>query len=237
MTRNDIETSQILLLRVGMDLGFGSLGPLFPDGTFEYVPIPDNPRGASERSLFFQDIPARSGGSLARFVPTRHCKGPAHYDPEFETFTYGDPSRNKRRQIRKLGRNDMLVFYAGLRPYEQNRGSKLYLIGYLVVLRVHEVTALNPWPPPAYERLWGNAHFRRSQGDEDLVVVEGDPITSRLLTHAIPLSDGQQNVLPEMTTVLGLTGSVKRAGAGRWVPQNHVQQVARWLRTGRSRLK
>jgi hypothetical protein len=231
MTRIDTETSQILLLRVGMDLGFGGLGPLFPDGTFEYVPIPDDPRGVTERSLFFRDIPARSGGSLARFVPTKHCEGPSHHNPEFETFTYGDPTRNKRRQILRLGRDDMLVFYAGLRPYEHSRGSKLYLIGYLVVLRVHKVTTLSPWPPPAFEHLWGNAHFRRSQGDEDLVVVEGDPMTSRLLTRAIQLSDAQQNVLPEMTNVLGLSGSVKRAGAGRWVPQDHVQRVARWLRT------
>jgi hypothetical protein len=33
---------QVCLLRVGIDTGCGGmLGPLFRDGTFEYVPIPD----------------------------------------------------------------------------------------------------------------------------------------------------------------------------------------------------
>ena len=72
MTPRPTDTSQILLLRVGMDLGFGGLGPLFPDGTFEYVPIPDDPSRVSKRSLFFQDIPARSGGSLV-CVPVKEC--------------------------------------------------------------------------------------------------------------------------------------------------------------------
>jgi hypothetical protein len=38
------DPEQILLLRVGMDLGFGGLGPLFSDGRFEYMPIPENPK-------------------------------------------------------------------------------------------------------------------------------------------------------------------------------------------------
>jgi hypothetical protein len=225
-----MDTRRILLLRVGIDLGFGGLGPLFSNGTFEYVPIPDSPNQASERSLFFRDIPARSGGTLARFVPARHRESPAHYDPEFETFTYGDPTKNKRRQLLRLGRADMVLFYAGLRPPDQTLGSKLYLIGYLTVSQVHAVTSLSPWPPPAFEHLWGNAHFRRNEGDEGLVIVEGDPMSSRLLIRAVPLSDEQQNVLSEVTEVLGVSGSVKRAGAGRWLPGGNIPQVTRWLR-------
>ena len=225
-----MSTEQILLLRVGMDLGYGGLGPLFPDGTFEYVPIPEDPARVSDRSVSFSEIPARSGGSVDRFVPSRYLNCPAHYDPEFATFTYGDPARNKRRQLLRLRRDDMLVFHAGLRPPEQRRGSKLYIIGYLVVRRVHEVTGLEPWPPPALERLWANAHFRRSEGDDALVVVEGSPTRSRLLKHAIPLSDARQDILPEMANILGLSGSVKRAGAGRWVSAPQVPTIARWLR-------
>lgn len=226
-----MDNNQILLLRVGMDLGFGGLGPLFPDGTFEYVPIPDDPSLVSERSLFFRDIPARSGGDIARFVPARHKEGPAHYDPEFDTFTYGDPTRNKSRQLLRLHRGDLLVFCAGLRPPEHPQGSKLYIIGYIFIRRIHAITSLCPWPPPKYKCLWANAHFRRNEGDEGLVIAEGDPPTSRLLGRAAPLSDEQQNVLPEMTELLGLSGSVKRAGAGRWVPEGHVERVSRWLRS------
>ena len=44
---------QVVLLRVGIDTGSGSaLGPLFKDGSFEYVPIPDrfNGCGVDERT-------------------------------------------------------------------------------------------------------------------------------------------------------------------------------------------
>jgi hypothetical protein len=212
-----------------MDLGFGGLGPLFPDGTFEYVPIPESE--TTERTLFFRDIPARGGGSVARFVLVKYRESPSHYDPEFETFTYGDPTKNKRGQLLRLGSGDMLVFYAGLRPPEQTQGSKLYIIGYLIVRQAHAIRNTNPWPPPTLERLWGNAHFRRKECDEGLVVVEGDPERSRLLTRAVPLSDDSQKILPEMTKLLGVSGSVKRAGAGRWVPENHVERVAQWLQS------
>jgi hypothetical protein len=64
-----------------------------------------------------------------------------------------------------------------------------------------------------------------------LVVVEGSPKASRLLRIAVPLSDQQQEVLPDLRDRLGFTGSVKRAGAGRWVPATHVASVERWLRS------
>lgn len=222
---------QILFLRVGMDLGFGGLGPLFADGRFEYVPIPENPKNTSSRSICFSQISARSGGMLDRFAPPRYRAGPAHHDPEFDTFTYGDPSRNKRRQLLRLARNDILVFYAGLRPPEQRRGSRLYMIGYFTVQNVHDVTTMEPWPPPALRHLWANAHFKRRRPDVGLVVVEGSHQNSCLLESAVALSDDRQIVLPKMERRLGLTGSVMRAGAGRWVPAARVVGVERWLRS------
>lgn len=222
---------KILFLRVGMDLGYGGLGPLFPDGSFEYVPIPENPNKASPRSVRFSQISARSGGSLDQFVLPRFRGTSAHYDPEFETFTYGDPTKYKRGQLRRLSREDLLVFYAGLRPPQQRTGSQLYLIGYFTVEKVHDVTPEQPWPPPSLQHLWANAHFRRSACDPGLVVVQGSPKASRLLRIAVPLSDQQQEVLSDLRDRLGFAGSVKRAGAGRWVPATHVASVERWLRS------
>ena len=222
---------RILFLRVGMDLGYGGLGPLFPDGTFEYVPIPENPKKASSRSLRFSQISARSGGSLEQFVLPRYRCASAHYDPEFETFTYGDPTKYKRGQLRRLMREDLLVFYAGLRPPEQRTGSRLYLIGYFTVQKIYEVTLQQPWPLPTLQHLWANAHFRRNACDPGLVVVEGSPKASRLLRIAVPLSNQRQEVLPDLQDRLGLTGSIKRAGAGRWVPATHVASVECWLRS------
>ncbi len=169
-------THQILILRVGMDLGFGALGPLFADGSFEYIPIPENPERASSRTIMFSQIPIRSNGTAEQFLPKRYRASPAHYDPEFETFTYGDPTKNKRGQLLRLTQGDILIFYAGLRPPEQQQGSRLYLIGYFTVKNVYNVTMPHPWPPPALKHLWANAHFRRKNCDQGLVVVEGSPI-------------------------------------------------------------
>ena len=212
-----------------MDLGFGGLGPLFPDGTFEYVPIPDNPRKTSARTLLFSQIQCRSGGDIDQFVPVKYRGGPAHLDPEFESFTYGDPTRNKRLQLLRLTFGDILVFYAGLRPQEQRYGSRLFLIGYFTIANAYAVTATEPWPPASLRHLWRNAHFRRNACDPGLVVVQGLPDSSRLLKIAVPLSDDRQTVLLEMQRRLGITGSVKRAGAGRWIPDTHVADVADWL--------
>ncbi|MBC8873699.1 MAG: hypothetical protein H8E44_30035 [Planctomycetes bacterium] len=220
---------RILFLRIGMDLGFGGLGPLFPDGTFEYVPIPDNPTKTSSRTLVFSQVPCRSAVDIEQFVPAKYRNGPAHLDPEFETFTYGDPTPNKRGQLLRLSCGDILVFYAGLRPQEQRQGSRLFLIGYFTIANAYAVTATDGWPPTSLRHLWNNAHLRRNACDPGLVVVQGSPDGSRLLRIAVPLSDDRQAVLPEMERRLGITGSVKRAGAGRWIPGTHVTSVARWL--------
>ena len=54
-------------------------------------------------------------------------------------------------------------------------------------------------------------------------------MASSLFAIAIPLSDAEQEVLNEMQDKLGLSGSVKRAGAGRWIPASHVAHVEKWL--------
>src|SRR2546422_14182 len=55
-----------------------------------------------------------------------------HFDPEFRTFTYGDPTR-PTKSLRKLEPGDLLVFYAGLEGWGFNSPPALYLIGYFEV--------------------------------------------------------------------------------------------------------
>jgi hypothetical protein len=218
-----------LLLRVGIDSGCGgTLAPVFADNTFEYVPIPERPELQSPRSLFYDQLPARHGGTLAQYVPPRYRHAAAHYDPEFETFTYGDPTKNKRRQLLRLEEGDLLLFYAGLRPLESREPARLYLIGYFTVATVACVEPGDTWPAPEHEHLQGNAHLRRKVPDPGLVVVRGYPLSSALLERAVPISDEKQRVTPEVTEVLGVQGSLMRA-IGRWVPPDHLSGAQRWL--------
>jgi hypothetical protein len=85
------------LLRVGIDSGSGGMvGPLFADGTFEFVPIPDS-TGLDERT--YGNHMARTGEPLSRFFPPARQAAmrsqSMHLDPEFASFTYGDPTPPK----------------------------------------------------------------------------------------------------------------------------------------------
>ncbi|MBI2987390.1 MAG: hypothetical protein HYY45_11540 [Deltaproteobacteria bacterium] len=221
--------NKVLLLRIGIDSGCGgALGPIFADGTFEYVPIPESPQYVSPRSVYFKDLPACHGGTLAQYVPRRYREAAAHYDPEFDTFTYGDPGRNKRAQLLRLSAGDLLVFYAGLRPVGSRPASRLYIIGYFTVASVESIVTENAWPPTGTAHLMANAHLRRRQPDQGLVVVCGRPRTSRLLSLAVPISDQSQRVTPEVEKRMGIHGSLQRA-IGRWVPSDRVADVVDWI--------
>ena len=93
---------QVVLIRVGIDTGAGGIhGPLFADGSFEYIPIPDKFGGAGVDSRTYGTTLGRKGRPLVDYFPTRlrakYKDQPIHFDPEFESFTYGDPSQLKSR--------------------------------------------------------------------------------------------------------------------------------------------
>ena len=121
----------IVLLRVGIDTGSGGIhSPLFQDGTFEFVPIPD-PRGIDERT--YGNARGRKGRPFLEYFPKsrqEEMKSESmHVDPEFETFTYGDPTKPKRG-LSKMKPGDLLVFYAGMKGWRHERPPALYIAGY-----------------------------------------------------------------------------------------------------------
>jgi hypothetical protein len=110
---------RVALVRVGVDTGAGGIhGPFFQDGSFEYIPIPDG-LGVDPRT--YGTLLGRRGDPLAGYFPPRRREKmrhqPAHVDPEFATFTYGDPTPPKAG-LRRLERGDLLVFYCGLQGWD-----------------------------------------------------------------------------------------------------------------------
>lgn len=218
---------QMLFLRVGIDRGCGGqLSPRFEDGSFEYVPIPEFKAVASNRGVTYNDIPAKSGGTLLQWV---RQNGLAHYDPEFESFTYGEPNNPKRSQLLRLRQGDFLVFYAGFQGPGIAAGT-CFVIGYFCVKKAHEVRHAEgeAWPPAYLAHLHQNAHFRRLNPETTLVVVEGDFLQSRFFDQLKPFSDSDQRVLPGVEGAIGFGGSVMRA-IGRWVPSTHIATAEEWL--------
>ncbi len=155
------------------------------------------------------------------------CNNKTHSRSGYGGGTYGEPSEPKRSQLLRLLPGDLLVFYSGFQGPDIAKGT-CFVIGYLWVRRIHQGPFEEPWPPLLLTHLHRNAHFRRKNPEPTLVVVEGEPTRSKLLKVALPLSDGKQNVLPEVEDVIGFGGSVMRA-VGRWVPETHQETAHAWL--------
>src|SRR5882762_3674814 len=182
---------RIVLLRVGLDTGCrpSGLGPIFRDGGFELVWIPD---ALDEDERCYGNTTGRYGRSFVEYLsPGQRAAAAArsmHVDPEFQTCTYGDPTTQKSG-LKKLQTGDALAFYAGLRAYGFDAEDALYVIGYFLIVEVtlsHDIDDV-------HRNLFfqGNAHVRNPQRysrDQDhLLLMRGGP-DSRLFERAVRIS-------------------------------------------------
>ncbi len=154
-----------------------------------------------------------------------------HLDPEFTSFTYGDPTSPKAG-LRHLAAGDLLMFYAGLRGYGCDVPPGLYLIGYF------EVTFAGLARDLTQEQIRAcrnNFHVRHESVFLDqrdrLVLVKGGS-GSRLLTKAVKISVMGRDragkplkvLSPEMQQIFGDFGgklSFQRSPT-RWVANERV---------------
>lgn len=236
---------QVVLLRVGIDTGSGGIhGPLFGDGSFEYIPIPDGFRGKGVCKRTYGNTIGSRGRSLVDYFPEVRREGvrnqPIHFDPEFETFTYGDPTAPKT-SLRKLTEGSLLVFYSGLTGWDFDCSPALYIIGYFEVARASLATSLSQ---SELEMFQNNFHVMHGNVFEDqkarLVLVKGNS-NSRLLKRAVKISamgtDRKGRALhrlsPEMQKVFGGFGgntSIQRSPP-RWVAPEFTDGAARFVLT------
>lgn len=237
---------QVVLLRVGIDTGCGGiLGPLFKDGSFEYIPIPDNfgRQGVDRRT--YGKTRGRHRRRLVDYFPegrrdSVHHQS-IHFDPEFLTFTYGDPTSPKR-SLRMLSRGSLLVFYAGLRGWGFDCRPALYIIGYFEVTRAGIATSFTK---RELRRLFcKNFHVMHDKVFEDqkdcLVLVKGGK-DSRLLKKAVKISSmGEDSIgrpiyklSKEMQNVFGRFGghaSIQRCPP-RWVAPEYTDRASKFVRS------
>jgi len=162
-----------------------------------------------------------------------------HFDPEFETFTYGDPTRPKA-SLRQLTEGSLLVFYAGLEGWDFDCQPALYIIGCFEVARAGVATSFSPAELAA--TFQNNFHVMHRDVFEDqknrLVLVKGNS-NSRLLKKAVKISsvgtDKNGRVLhrlaPEMQAVFGGFGgntSIQRSPP-RWVAPEYSRRAAQFV--------
>lgn len=233
-----MSVDNVLLLRVGLDSGTGKgHGPLFEDNSFEYIPIPESSETTEDRT--YEDFLARTGSPLSEYAPHLADNVP-HFDPEFETYTYGDPSPNKRRQLGRLTSDDLLIFYSSLSPQDVDVDPRLYGIGYFTVEDVYDLKDMTPKERvKIFNKMGNNAHVKRtnltsesSHREEHPVIVKGRPKESRLFTKARPLGNSNRNVLPWVADIIGFGGDLTRAGVARVLDESNADCIEEWLEKG-----
>jgi hypothetical protein len=230
----------VVLLRVGIDTGCGGIhSPLFADGSFEFVPIPDK-KGLDERT--YGTYRGRLKRTFAEYFPIR-CRSriiaqSMHIDPEFESFTYGDPTSPKRN-LAKLQLGDLLVFYAGMEGWDHKCPPALYLVGYF---RVKMAGFAKEFSSTELRQFRRNFHVRHptvfEEQQEKLVLVKGDR-TSRafkrayLIGQTVRRDDGStwQLITPEMEKVFGRFGGIGslQRSTPRWVEPQLVEEAERFV--------
>jgi len=168
----------------------GFRGPCFPDGSFEYIPIPEAEPTA-------EPVPTYADLDLATDV-SDVADRPVHFDPEFpeaggERYTYGDEHGVKAGPLSELSAGDYLFFYAtlstvGERPAWAPPRWGAHVVGHFRLAR-DAVTGEQYRELPAAERAVfdSNAHVKRAAFDARVLLL-GDPDGSRLYDTVIPLS-------------------------------------------------
>ena len=99
----------------------GFRGPVYPDGSFAYVPIPESATTLDpSRFPVDEPLPTYADLDIPFAVPEELGDVPVHMDPEFPgvhgrtAATYGDPYGVKAGPIADLRADDWLLFYATL---------------------------------------------------------------------------------------------------------------------------
>jgi len=214
------------LANVGVNAAHAARSPLFDDGTFALLPIPE--RGEWRPPMLrLRDLP-----HLHTHAPSSWSDRAVHLDPDLTSGipTYGDNCRRAGRafSLRRARPGDLIVFLARLQPLAA--APSFHLVGCLWVAGAIEDVTQDPgagW--------WeANAHVRRARATQtwdSFWVFRGDD-GSRLLDRAIPFNReetervfGEGCRWPSHRTELQTIGSYTRAvrrieGAGE-----------EWLRT------
>ena len=179
-------------MRVGIDSSLESGNWNAPVNTdtneFAYVPIRENNinkkmhPGMETSYDEFKDSCRNFGITL----PFRLQKEFTHLDPDFSYLSYGDQNA-RGKPLDRLNQDDLLVFYAGLKPIKQCEHKIVYaLIGLYVVDRVVSAKEIA-------KRDWHrNAHTRRVCDDTDLVVF-GKPNISGRLERCLVIGEYREN--------------------------------------------
>lgn len=138
-----------------------------------------------------------------------------HLDPDFGHLTYGDKGERAKQIRAGLGRDDMILFYAGLADV---RGASRLVYALVGLLVVEEIVAAVDVPREQWDC---NAHCRRvlAPGAPD-IVVRGRAGSSGRLQRCLPIGEYRDRAYRVRRDLLGEWGGLS-------VKDGYLQRSAR----------
>lgn len=187
---------RIYLANVGVNTSHGFTSPIFEDGTFEFLPIPEDLNCDSPHAVRYRDLRSYYDPdcNLCSYIPPRFWNTVCHNDPEFETFTYGDICNDSPRAsaLKKLKLGDILLFLAGLECCTGGKRTGQYSFYLIGGLRIDSVMRTMTQPPDRWERdrFAKNAHVIRGHYTDcwDGFWLFGGSNLSRRFHRAVPVN-------------------------------------------------
>jgi len=164
---------KVAIINVGVNRSHwnkGLISPLFDDGTYEYLPIPEEGYGE------YRDCPNlktyaelfKGKKNILDIIPEKWHDVRTHHDPEFETYTYGDSpdspeGRVRGRALKELKeKGALLFFFCRLTKTEGGEG-RPYFFGFF------EIESCQPGVKESSSELlhiYGkNAHILKGEAD------------------------------------------------------------------------
>ena len=194
-------SGRIFLANVGANAGHRFSSPIFEDGTFEFLTIPEDRDLPGDHVVRYGDLTSfyDSSQSLRDYIPKRLWDFPTHFDPEFETFTYGDNCETSPRaaSLKLMAPGDFIFFLARLTyvpdKLKENKASPehgFYLVGFLEIEEVLRDVTQRP-SKAEMQRFKANAHVLRGLSGESLwdrFWVFAGSSKSRRFRRAVPVT-------------------------------------------------
>lgn len=221
----------IFLANVGANSSHRFLSPLFDDGTFEFITIPEEPSAAGPHSVRYRDLRSYydAGESLARWVPDRLLDAATHFDPEFGSNTYGDNCERAPRAfgLKEARVGDLIFFLVRLAHWSADRftgETGFFLIGFIEVEAIFRAPG-DPTGAASPARFAANAHVRRALNndrfwDEFWVFAGTDrstrfdravPVDRPFADQVLRTASGEPYAWPTNRSELQVIGSYTRA--------------------------
>lgn len=171
-------------------------GPIFFDGTFKYIPIPEKEEKLKDVTFRF---PKYSDLGIENYVKDEFKRSYVHIDPNFHEMTYGHAKRGFGYEtiLKNLNRGDILAFYATLDYFDKEKRPKYdwinktwgtYIIGAFTISGVYSQKNFLKLPYEQRSQFVSNPHFLRKNHGAYFWIA-GHRNSPGLFDIAFPLDD------------------------------------------------